>query len=210
MTALDSAILGAFPLITVPPSGQYDQAVENGTRYLAAACGLWREITLPWVRVLHPVAPALLALPYGRLTMEVEVRCGAVPAELVREFTSSARATAPSESAAAIVWNSASGEWKLAMRHARSASAAHIEFDEVTLEENDHLVVDVHSHGHYPAFFSSEDNKDDHGAMKFSLVVGSFNTPQPTSEMRLCMAGLVLPARVNTDGELWVNTQEIA
>lgn len=209
MRAYDAAILSAFPLHAVPPGGDCQAATESGTRYLAAANGLWREINLPWVRVVHMLAPSVLRLPYGDLASSVEVRCGPVPVELVREFNTWARDAAPTEIAAAIIWNEVSGDWRLAMRHARSAGTAHVQFDEVSLVDGEHLVIDVHSHGHHQAFFSAEDNADDYGAMKFSLVVGSFNNQQPTSQMRLCMAGICLPAHVAADGELRINSMEV-
>jgi PRTRC genetic system protein A len=204
MDAFDEAMLGCFPLQAVPPRAGHQAGESNGTRYLAGADGLWREISLPWIRILHPVAPSVLPLPYGQLQVEVDVRCGPVPGDLLREFNSWARAAAPQEIAAALVWSETSALWRLALRTSRSASSSHVEFKEVQLDDGEHLVIDVHSHGHHPAYFSAADNRDDHGSMKFSLVVGSYNQTQPTSEMRLCMAGVVLPARFR-DGELIVN-----
>jgi PRTRC genetic system protein A len=209
MSSVDKAILGTFPLVAVGPTEGYPPAVESGIRYLAAAEGLWREINLPWIRILHPLGPSTLPLPYGHLKYEVDVKCGPVPVELIREFNAVARACAPQENAAAIVWNAVEDYWRLAQRPVISASADHIEFREATLLPGEHIVIDVHSHGHHPAFFSRDDDRDDAGTMRFSLVVGSFNKEQPTSAMRLCMAGLVLPARVR-DGELQIVTKEDA
>lgn len=208
MDGRDSAILSAFPLHAVAPVAGYSPAADSGTRYLASAEGLWREINLPWIRVLHLIAPSVLQLPYGRLQPEVEVKCGAVPTALLREFNSWAREEAPQEIAAAILWNETTEEWRLARRIVRSASPGHVEFDEVQPEDGEHLVIDIHSHGHYPAFFSAEDNRDDFGSMKFSLVVGSFNQTQPTSVMRLCMAGAISPARVDSQGQMLIINEE--
>jgi len=208
MDARDSAILSAFPLHAVAPIAGHVPATDSGIRFLASAVGLWREVNLPWIRVLHLIAPSVLQLPYGPLQPEVEVKCGAVPLALLREFNAWAREEAPQEIAGAILWNENTGLWRLARRVARSASNAHVEFDEVQPEDGEHLVIDVHSHGHYPAFFSEEDNRDDFGSMKFSLVVGSFNQTQPSSAMRLCMAGAISQARVDGQGELCVINEE--
>jgi PRTRC genetic system protein A len=70
--------------------------------------------------------------------------------------------------------------------------------------DGEHIVVDVHSHGLHTAFFSAEDDADDAGAMKVSLVLGNLDQERPTSKMRLCMAGLVRPAYLNGDGRLGV------
>lgn len=200
MSHLDAAILSTFPLIAVPPSGVVPPATANGTRYLAARDGLWREINLPWLTLRHHVSTSAIRLPYGEVEPVVDFKCGPVPVELVRLFNDDARAQAPRECAGAVLWNEATGEWRFEPRHARSASAAHILYDEVQPHDGEHLVVDVHSHGHFDAFFSQEDNKDDYGSIKVSLVVGSFNNPQPTSAMRLCAAGFQFPARITGQG----------
>lgn len=205
MSNLDEAILTSFPVVAVPPSGNLPAAETDGIRYLVAKCGLWREINLPWIRVLRPFAgPVEGALPYGALQPIINLRCGPLPMELVREFVVGAREAAPVECAAALVWTE-SGNWRLAWRQARSASSSHIDYNEVKLEDGEHLVVDIHSHGNHGAFFSLEDNKDDSGSMKFSLVVGSLDTHTPTSAMRLCMLGLLLNASVSPDGTMEVH-----
>lgn len=208
MDSFDQAILETFPLAAVGPRGGVEDAPGSGIRYLAASDGLWREVALPWIRVRHMVAPTLLPLPYGSMQADVELRCGPLDLGLVRDFNRMARAAAPAEVAAAIVWNEHSGAWRLEPRKARSSSASHVDYDEVALDDGDHMVVDLHSHGHYPAFFSGQDDKDDHGSMKFSLVVGDFNKDQPSSAMRLCMAGLMAPARIAADGQLVIINRE--
>lgn len=204
MSFLDKAILETFPFTAVPPSGQVLPAAASGTRFLAAHDGLWREITLPWIRLVHKVGTTSMKLPYGAIEQSVEFPCGPVPLGLIDDFCDQARASAPAEIAAAVTWSELSNEWTLRYRHARSSSAAHIEYDEVRLAEGEHLVLDVHSHGHHPAFFSAQDDHDDMGAMKVSLVVGNCTEPRRTARMRLCMAGFVQPARLDVSGQLEV------
>ena len=81
---------------------------------------------------------------------------------------------------------------------------AHIDYDEIRLQEGEHLVVDMHSHGDMPAFFSGEDDRDDAGAMRFSVVVGNIGSETPSSQMRLCLAGVFLRASINEHGTLEV------
>lgn len=200
MSLVDDAILKTFPLLSVPASGQPAGATENGTRYLVACDGLWREINLPWIRLVHHVGPCVVKLPYGQSEPSIDFKCGAVPVELIRAFGEEAVLRAPLEIAAAVVWNERTGDWRLAWRHAREASASHIAYDEVRIEDDEHIVIDVHSHGHHPAFFSREDNDDDFGSMKLSLVVGSCNQPARTSRMRLCMAGFAVPVMLTDEG----------
>jgi PRTRC genetic system protein A len=204
MSAMDDAILTTFPLVAVPPSGNLPPAQADGIRYLVAKSGLWQEINLPWIRVVRAfTGPGESPLPYGELQPVIDLRCGPLPMDLVREFIAGAREAAPLECAAALVW-SEDGSWRLAWRQARSAGSGHIDYNEVTLADGEHLVVDMHSHGHHGAFFSRQDNEDERGSMKFSLVVGSFNGSAPTSEMRLCMLGLIRNATAARDGTVQV------
>lgn len=208
MDSFDQAILSTFPLTAVAPRGGVEEPTGTGIRYVAASDGLWREITLPWIRVRHLVAPTLFPLPYGGMQAGVELLCGPLDVDLVRAFNQMARQAAPTEVAAAIIWNEHSGAWRLEQRNARSSSAVHVDYDEVVLGDGDHTVVDLHSHGHLPAYFSGQDDADDYGAMKFSLVVGDFNKDQPSSAMRLCMVGLMAPARIAADGQLVIIKKE--
>lgn len=201
---MDEAIQKAFPLLAVPVSGEVPAAQANGVRYLVANTGIWREINLPWVRVCHQVGDTTCTLPYGPLREAVEFRCGAIPQAVIREFVSEAKTASPLESAGVFLWNESAGQWRYQTRNTRSVSGEHIEYDEVTPQDGEHIVVDVHSHGLHAAFFSSEDDRDDAGAMKVSLVLGNLDTEMPSSRMRLCMAGRVQRAYLNGRGELGV------
>ena len=202
---MDEAIQKAFPLLAVPASGNLPPAQNSGMRYLVANTGIWREINLPWVRVCHPVAQTPFALPYGPLEDAVEFRCGAIPQSVIREFIRDAKAASPLEVAGVFLWNEVTGDWRYQGRYAQSVSGAHIDYDEVSPREGEHIVVDVHSHGQHGAFFSSQDDKDDAGAMKVSLVLGNLEQEVPSSQMRLCMAGQIFePAYLNGHGQLGV------
>ena len=202
---MDMAIQAAFPLLAVPRCGDVSPAASCGTRYLVASDGIWREITLPWIRVRHHIAAAALQLPYGSMQQLVDVRCGGIPREVIREFVSHAREACPQEVAGVFLWHEPTDTWRYQQRKATSSGTAHVNFEEVRPLDGEHLVIDVHSHGRHPAFFSSEDNADDAGAMKFSLVLGNLDNVHPTSSMRLCMAGLVMnEVRLDDDGLLEV------
>jgi PRTRC genetic system protein A len=199
---VDDAILQAFPLLATPVSGQLPDAKQDGMRFAAAKDGVWREITLPWIRVRHRISETGVAMPYGELQPAIDFRCGAVPIDLVRQFAADARSALPNEIAAAFIWNSATDGWRYARRAATFASADRIEYREIRLEDEEQLVVDVHSHGNHPASFSSTDDVDDHGTMKVCLVLGNLDLERPSSAMRLCMAGWVTPIRMGANGEM--------
>lgn len=204
MQVNSEAVLASFPVHVVPPAGALPEATQSGMRFLVGRAGLTREISLPWIRARHLVAPACVDLPYGEVADCVEFRCGPVPLDLVREFVNDAREALPNEVAGVFLWNEETGCWRYERRVPTSMGHAHIEFVEVRPGDGEHLVVDVHSHGHFDAFFSQEDDRDDAGSMKLSLVLGKLNQQLPTSKMRLCMAGFVQPAVLNGQGALGV------
>lgn len=206
MNNMDKAILNAFPLVAVPTSEPLPGHTQCGTRYLVGKAGLMREITLPWIRLVHSVATcdADITLPYGTVGSSAELWCSEVPAELIRQFTADARQALPNEIAAALIWNSTLNEWRYAVRRSLRATPGYVSFEEVRLEDDEHLVVDIHSHGMHRAYFSSTDDEDDYGAMKFSVVLGNLDKPTPSSAIRLCMAGRYFPASINELGVLGV------
>lgn len=204
MNNMDEALLKAFPLLAAPVSGMQQPAADFGTRYVVGRYGVSREVTLPWIRVCQLIAPSALTLPYGVMADAVEFRCGPIPGEVVREFVAHAKQAQPLEIAGVFLWNETDDSWRYARREAKTASSSHIEYDEVRAGDGEHIVVDVHSHGLHAAFFSAEDDADDAGAMKVSLVLGNLDRDRPTSKMRLCMAGTIQPAYLNGDGRLGV------
>lgn len=207
MEAMDLIMQQAFPLIAAPIGGVLQEAEKSGTRYIAAKDGLWREVSLPWIRVVHKIAESSCVLPYGGLVELVDVRCSAIPVALRKEFLAHAMLAMPNEMAAAVIWNQSSDTWRYEARECTDVSQDHVVFNEVRLLEGEHLVLDLHSHGHHEAFFSTEDDHDDAGSMKFSGVVGSLSSGTPTSVMRLNMAGMIWDATLSAGGNLEVFTR---
>lgn len=204
MNNMDEALLRAFPLLAAAVSEEQQPAADFGTRYLVGRHGVSREITLPWIRFCRLIARSALALPYGVVDDAVEFRCGPIPVAVIHKFVADAKQAQPLEVAGVFLWKQTDDSWRYVRRNSTSVSGAHVEYQEVRPEDGEHLVVDVHSHGRHAAFFSAEDNADDAGAMKVSLVLGNLDQERPTSKMRLCMAGLVEPAYLNGDGHLGV------
>ena len=147
MNTINAAVHAAFPVVPVPACGPLPPAQACGTRYLVGRDGLSRELSLPWIRVCELVAPSALALPYGRLEDAVEFRCGPLPDRVLREFTYHARRALPNEVAGALLWNGRADSWRYLERPTRASSEAHVRYEEVRPQQDEHLVVDLHSHG---------------------------------------------------------------
>lgn len=197
---MDNVIRNMFPFIGVPKKEELPPASNDGTRYLLASDGLWREINMRWIRVVHRIAPSSLPTPYGTVKAEVTFNCGPIPAQLLSDFLMEAKAAFPNEVAGAFVWNWDCEQWYLRMRQPTLQNSARIDYQEVELGSDELLVVDIHSHGKWSAGFSARDDKDDHGSMKVAMVVGKVDQVRPEVVARLCMAGHMQPLQVVFDG----------
>ena len=201
---MNDAIAQAFPFVMAPHGGQLEWSKQYGTRYIATAVGVVREIVLPWVQIRHAIGMTDLKMPYGSIQDEVSFLCGPVPRELFAKFKMDAKLAYPKECAGAFVWNQVSGAWRYEARTNIEATDSHVHFHEVHLADGEQLVVDIHSHGTWPAFFSETDDKDDEGAMRLSVVLGNVMEGGGTSAARLCMAGKFFAASLGADGQVMV------
>lgn len=204
METMDQVVQAAFPVVSAPRFSSLEAAVKPGARHIVARDGLWREVTLPWIRSIHPIAACDVPLPYGALHAEIELLCGPIPRDLRKKFVQDAYAASPTEMAAAMIWNQATGGWRYAARESLSAGHAFVNYKEVSLEEGEFLVLDLHSHGQFDAHFSKKDDADDAGSMKFSGVIGDLNKGTPTTVMRLNLRGKTWAATMAADGTLEV------
>ena len=75
-----------------------------------------------------------------------------------------------------------------------SVGPGHVKVNLPTLEEDEHMVMDLHSHGLTDAFFSRTDNKDDAEVrLKIAGVIGNLDKPEVTTSFRLCANGVFVP-----------------
>jgi len=205
MDPRDLAVQSVTPTVMVPRFGDFKELRKYGQRMLAAANGTWFEANRPWLYVRLPVAPApLVPVPYGEVTQKINFRCGKLPKALVLQFIAEARKRIPNECAGWIVWNSVLGNWKLLMLEELKVGHDHVSVALPVLLDNEHLVIDIHSHGLIKAFFSDEDNFDDMNDYKISIVVGNLNEDIVTAEFRLCVNGLfmLLPSMFTSPSEV--------
>ncbi|MFZ6876088.1 Mov34/MPN/PAD-1 family protein [Undibacterium sp. Di27W] len=59
------------------------------------------------------------------------------------------------------------------------------------------MVIDIHSHGFYPAFFSAKDNLDDKDTTKIAAVISFTKSADGeihcNAKFRLCINGIFIP-----------------
>ncbi len=194
MDSRDVALQSVLPTVMVPRYSELEELATPGNRLLMAANGVWLEVCRAWLYVRLPVAkPASIPVPYGDVSEEMRFGFGKLPKAMVAQFIELARARCPNECAAWVVWNSRTNEWRLTMLEETSVGPGHVNVNLPALGEDEHMVMDLHSHGLTEAFFSRTDNKDDRGATKIAGVIGNLDKPEATASFRLCANGVFVP-----------------
>ncbi|MBU1690831.1 MAG: PRTRC system protein A [Gammaproteobacteria bacterium] len=194
MDSRDVALQSVMPTVMVPCYSELEELATAGDRILMAANGVWLEVCRAWLYARVLVAkPSIIPVPYGQVSEVMRFGFGKLPRAMVAQFIEQARARCPNECAAWVVWNQRTNEWRLMMLEETSVGPGHVNVNLPTLEEDEHMVMDLHSHGLTEAFFSRTDNKDDRGATKIAGVIGNLDKPEATASFRLCANGVFVP-----------------
>lgn len=197
---MDDFIVSQFPLVAAGRAG-VPKAEKHGIRYVAARDGLWREVSVPWMRCLLPhVVHEGANTPYAPLQPKVEINVAPPAPALWAELFAYAKSAMPNECAAVMVLNTCSGAWRFAPRKSMSASGDHVDYEEPALGEDELVVVDLHSHASHGAWFSDQDDKDDRGGIKLAAVVGDLDGV-PTLAARLVVLDRFIPVDIGSDGQ---------
>lgn len=196
---LDTALLAAAPVAVAPVHCEFFPLQEAGHRFVLAVDGVYLEVRRPWLHFIHRIAEqkAGVKVPYGAVQPKVELAFGQLGTALeqMREFAVHAMEAAPVEAAASLIWNHVSKAWSIKFPTViGEATASSIQYEQVALAEDgsESIAIDMHSHGHGPAFFSATDDADDAGAVKISSVFGSLDQAMPSVAFRICVLGIYI------------------
>lgn len=190
MHPIDKVLQETTPTVMVPLHGDFEPLTRSGHRFLVAQDGLWIEVARPWLYARFRLAEQhTVSMPYGAVSQDFQLRSGPIPIDLMKGFVQQARDACPLETAAWIVWNETRRSYRLLELDSCDASRASVTFDRPRLGQDEHLVVDLHSHGLFPAGFSRTDDADDCGEAKIAVVVGHCNSDRTSLAMRLCLNG---------------------
>ncbi|MGT2509652.1 PRTRC system protein A [Cupriavidus basilensis] len=192
MHPMDSTLQQSFPTVMVPRFGDLAPMEGAGERLLAAEDGMFLEVSRPWLRLVRQIGKyhVKTAVPYGLVAETTYLRCGKIPVHLIGKFAEMARAAMPNETGAWVVWNSVTRDFRLAPVIIRSQGRGHLDYDRPELSADEVLVLDCHSHGAHPAYFSSQDDIDDVHDVKFAFVIGNCGADVPSLALRLCAKGI--------------------
>lgn len=185
----DQILQADLPVVCFPLQDDFVALKEPGHRLIVARGGLYKEVRRQWLYAVTNIAPG--ETPYGCIEEKFIMTTGLSEA-LLNEFVSGARAAAPNETAAWIVWNETTRESRLVWLQQTSVSSVHVTVERPMLSGGDHLLADLHSHHDMKPFFSGQDDADDlrHGDVYIAGVVGHIST-NPTWKFRLCLEGKV-------------------
>lgn len=198
MDSRDTFLQSQFPTLPMPKFADFERLAGVGHRFLVGSNGLALEVRRPWLymRKLAMKNEGGLVLPYGEVSETFELLCGPVPRELLWQFAEQASKAGEIETAAWITWSEHTRKFRYLPLVERKASSAEVVVDRPELEVGEHLVVDLHSHGSAPAYFSSTDNQDDRGEVKFAVVYGLCHRSDLSEfdvAARLCALGMTIP-----------------
>ncbi|MFQ5779536.1 MAG: PRTRC system protein A [Nitrospiria bacterium] len=194
MNRKDLLLQKHLPTVMVPRFEPLPPLPENRSRLLMAKDGLWIEVKTPWGLFIKRIFESSRHLPYGSVRERTELLSGPIPIRFLEQFVNQANGSSQRglETAAWIIWSAEKG-WEYLQLDILERTRGSVAFRWPELVPERHLVLDMHSHGAGPAFFSKTDNRSDQGTAHFSLVVGNCKGGRPLAELdmacRLCLAG---------------------
>jgi len=184
----DQAICRMTPTLMVPVYGELPQLERGHNRFLMARDGMYVEALTEALWMRFRIAPVEHPLPYGEITTQIMLMGGSVPKELRDIVIEDAMRAAPDEYAAALLYHPDSG-YELHRPPVQSVSGGHITYDHTGYDEQQ-LAIDIHSHGHGDAYFSSTDDAADRLGVNLSIVLGRCESMfTMTAQARACMRG---------------------
>jgi PRTRC genetic system protein A len=194
---MDSVLQSQFPTVMAPRYSDMQALTHSGERFIMTGDRLLFEVSRPWLHAVRSISERFeRSTPYGvGLAEVITLRCPPLPAALLNQFIGQAHAAFPNETAAWVIWNEATNGFTYWELDIESSSPGHVTFQRPRLKSTEHLVLDIHSHGAYPAFFSSQDDTDDRDQLCISAVLSLQNPDKPTFVARLSMLGVYTPIK---------------
>lgn len=171
LNQIDALLQAQFPTVMMPKFDALPAMEKAGHRFIMAKNGAWTQIKRSWLNVFLLIMPAArFPLPYGEVDASLTIT--PIPSQLFREFESFAKENYPNECAARILFKPSTQEFRLEKMVPTNVSTDRVSYDIPILPTDEELIVDLHSHGAYPPFFSSQDDLDDATEVKIAAVVG--------------------------------------
>lgn len=209
LNTIDTILQSQFPTLMVPIHETWNPLNTVGHRFLMASNGIWLEMKRAWLyaRVLL-ASQTSVPMPYGGLEQCVTI--AQVPRLLLQSFQEYAQSKLPNECAARIILNTSTQQMRLQLLESNDVGTGHINYKLDSLPSEEVTVLDIHSHGFHPVYFSGPasipqtDDADDIGETKIAGVIGFMKNQKgevvPSEALfRLCLNGLFLTLQFKRD-----------
>lgn len=201
---LDKITRDHFPAVMVPKYSPLEKCPMGKTRLLMAVDGLYIETRQPWGILIRRLWDAPRALPYGPVNVIDTFSDALYEAHKILETNldeAERMAEKCLEWAGWVVWKS--GQFSFMPLEYEELSAVKARKIHPRLPEGASLVLDAHSHHRMPAYFSTQDNKDDMGGVKIAQVIGGYTTECGFEQLRTryCVEGFFFPEDEDFDGD---------
>ncbi|MEQ9223925.1 MAG: PRTRC system protein A [Salinisphaeraceae bacterium] len=168
--AFDRALASATPVYPVAQDGSLPKLVPGAHCYLLARDGLYVAGRSDTVAAVIRVAELPRQTSFGAIQERLELINGPVPFDLLEACASDAIARSPIEWGGAIVADAAGG-YEYFEPVADGATPVSLTYRRDSYPD-ERLVVDLHSHGEGPAYFSPTDDASDAEGIHVAVVLG--------------------------------------
>lgn len=170
LSQADAVLLGQTPAIMMPKFSALPELAIGHRRYVVARDGLYVQARTEALRLTIRREAFRRPLPYGVLPESVEMAVGLIPGDLYRDLCRRAVAAFPLEWAAFVILDE--GRYRIVEPPCLiSSSVGHISYRLDGIDESK-VVLDIHSHGRFEAFFSDTDDESDGDGIRFASVLG--------------------------------------
>jgi PRTRC genetic system protein A len=182
----DAAVFRQCPMLMAPVHGELPACKAGQRRLIAARDGVWLECKTPAIHFCGRVTAT--PLPYGEIKGFCRLVGGLVPRDLHDVIVRRSIEACPKEMACLVAWSHSDQRYRLIWPEVSSASAGHVTYSSWGDTNDLTLAVDVHSHGHGPARFSSVDDDSDRSIFEphLSVVIGRCRPGEVEMSTRFC------------------------
>lgn len=186
----DKVVFGETPIFMQPRFGTPLAAPDDVKhRFVCGEDGLYIEAQNAVIAVRVCVARSSVRLPYGKIEHSgIHLKNGLIPYWILNETLKKAGEALPDEWAGIVVWNGLAQQYELYSPTILLSNPARVSYSSSV---PDHLipVMDLHSHGAAPAFFSVTDNESDLAGFYVAGVIGDCASGHPSVMTRMVVNG---------------------
>lgn len=190
----DKIVFGESPMLMQPRFGAPLAAPDDVKhRFVCGEDGLYIEAQNAVIAVRICVARSNVRLPYGKIEHSgIHLKNGLIPYWILNETLKKAGEAVPDEWAGIVVWNGLAQQYELYSPTILLSNPARVRYSS-SMPEYCIPVMDLHSHGSSPAFFSETDDRSDLAGFYVAGVIGECRSGQPGFAARMVVNGHFLP-----------------